>query len=82
MNRLLDALIRVTRSEEVIISLAVANNKLVYDVLDLGTILANDTDKNNTVSNELLDQSIKTRLISLPTVQHYFFWVRHASHND
>ena len=45
----------MTRSKKVVISVAEADNKLVNDVLDLGAILANDTDENNTVTNELLD---------------------------
>lgn len=41
-----------------IISVSIAYNNLVNDVLDLGAIFANDTDKNHSVPDELLDQVI------------------------
>ena len=68
----------MTRSKQVVISVAEADNKLVNDVLDLGAIRANDTDENNAVTNELLNQSIETRTVSSPAVQHDFLWVRHG----
>ena len=77
-NCVLNTLVRMARSEQMIISLAVANNKLVNDVLDLGAIRANDTDKNHAVSNELLDQVIETRRVPISAVQQDFLWVWHG----
>lgn len=67
----------MTRGEQIIISISETNNKLVNDVFDLGAIRADDTNKNNTITNELFDQRIKLRLVSIPAMQHDFLWVWH-----
>lgn len=77
-DRILNALVCMTGSEHVILAAAISDPDLINDVLDLGAIRANDTDENNTITNELLNQSVETRAVSSPAVQHYFLWVRHG----
>jgi len=67
----------MARCKQFIIPISATENNLINDVFDLGAVLANDTDKNNTISNELFNQSIKSPLISIPAVQNKFLWVRH-----
>ena len=74
-NCVLNAFVWVTRCEQIIISISETDNKLINDVFDLGAICADDTDKNHTVPNKLLNQSINARLISIPAVQHDFLWM-------
>src|ERR1035438_4376735 len=73
----IDTLVRITRCQHVVISFAEANDKLIYDVLYLGAILANHTNENDAVANESLNQIGETRPVAVRTVQNNLSRVRH-----
>ena len=50
---------------------------IVAHILNLRAILANDANENDSISDELLDQTIQPRHVSLPAMQHDFLRVRH-----
>src|SRR5581483_8555848 len=77
-NCLADALTCMAGRKHAIIAASITDNDFVDDVLDLGAICADDTDENDTVPNELLDQSIEMRCISTAAMQHDFLWVWHV----
>src|SRR5690349_16755188 len=69
MERCFDALTRMTGGEQMIISISIPDHNLVNDLLDLGAVLANDANKNNSVPDELLHQTIQPGCVSLPLLR-------------
>ena len=48
-------------SQQVAVASTVANDDLVYQVLDVGALWANDTGEGHVVANELFDQRFKAQ---------------------
>lgn len=67
----------MTGGQQVIVSAAVSNDQRINYVLNAGAIAPNNADKNDSIADELLDQSMQSRRVTVRAVQNDFLRVWH-----
>ena len=79
LNGLRDCLLGMARSEQVIIPAAVSDNELVNNVFHLRATRTDHSDEGDSVTDELLNQCIESRLVTTRTMQDDFLAMGHLA---